>query len=174
MIEGEHLDSSSVCELLTSLNKNEFPNEVKLDTVHSALCLFSARNSRKQIERATRTRRSRIKSIIFLGPLLSLLGGNRNRKLVWITVTDLHRFDYIRRPELVFPPTRFPLFSFFPIVVQRIFDRPLRFPPPHFFLAQNATELDTIQFRISSYPNFRKDEETKIYFPIKKQYEYKI
>lgn len=32
---------------------------MKLDTVHSALCLFSARNSRKQIERATRTRRSR-------------------------------------------------------------------------------------------------------------------
>lgn len=179
MIEGEHLDSSSVCELLTSLNKNEFPNEVKLDTVHSALCLFSARNSRKQIERATRTRRSRIKSIIFLGPLLSLLGGNRNRKLVWITVTDLHRFDYIRRPELVFSPTRFPLFSFFPIVVERIFDRPL--PSPFFFshrMPQNWIrsnfEYRLILIFVKTKKRSCKLAYPKIYFPIKKQYEYKI
>lgn len=113
---------------------------MKLDAAHSPVCLFSA-NSRKQIERATRTRGGspRIKSIIFLGPLLSLHGGNRNRKLVRITVTDLHRFDYTRQPELVFPPTRFPLFSFFSIVVQRIFDRPLRsllLPLPSFFEAE--------------------------------------
>lgn len=174
MIEGEHLDSSSVCELLTSLNKNEFPNEVKLDTVHSALCLFSARNSRKQIERATRTRRSRrlykihyIPWTVIVSPRWeseSKTGLNHRNRL---TPIRLHS-----PAGISFPSDEISFIFFFPHRSSANFRSST--PLPIFFLAQNATELDTIQFRISSYPNFRKDEETKIYFPIKKQYEYKI
>lgn len=155
---------------------------MKLDAAHSPVCLFSA-NSRKQIERATRTRGGspRIKSIIFLGPLLSLHGGNRNRKLVRITVTDLHRFDYTRQPELVFPPTRFPLFSFFFHRSSANFrsSTPLSSPPPPFFFRSRMLQnWIRSNFFISPYPNFKikiknKPAYLEIYFSIKKQYHYK-
>lgn len=141
-MEDERLDSS--VNLPTSLNKNEFPNEVKLDTAHSPACLFPG-NSRKQIEEWRGS--SRIKSIIFLGALLSLLGVGESESKTGLNHRNRLTPIRLHSPAgISFPPTRFPLFSFFSlssIVVQRIFDRPL-FPLSSFFRREFASGHDPI------------------------------